>query len=804
MTCVNCGALLLGLFTVVAACAGPERGPAVAPIDPDDRVALGAGGYITTLLGDEKPPSNFKGQPVKPRVTPSFTKSGAVPTSNDWWSSLIWQFDRAGKSNPGSEPLFAHPLALKALPAGLGVGGPGQAQVTPRTYFFPYHEDLRVGVEGLRATTARVEGYDDWTVTVRWTPENRSDDGAEDAARGAATPAPSLVATFGHGLPFAYFEATAGAAIIELPAEADVAYFLETPGALGVTVAGRPYGIFAPTGASWSRPGNKRLRSDLGGRRFFSVAALPDSKPATFARFRKHAFAFVTGSRVAWRYDESKAEVITTFTVETVKRDPGSDGTPLLALYPHQWKNLAAGVGSKDAATYRSPRGAMKLLAGSSFETRLPFGGVLPVLPRPAEDGGSGFDADTLASQVRAAARADDLFPKGLDGTKGTYWTGKSLQRLSLLAWMAEQTGETAVREKLVKALAGVLEDWLDGQAPNVLYYDRTWATLIGFPSEYRSGWELNDHHFHYGQYIFAAATVARFDPDWASKSRWGPMVDLLIKDCANADRGDRRFPFLRFFDPYAGHSWANGPSLFPEGNNEESSSEDANFATAVILWGSVTGKREVRDLGVYLHATLTSAVEQYWFNVDGDNYPKGFDKPALGMVWGSGGKYDTWWDRNPIYVHGINYLPFTGGSLYLGRRPDYVKKNYAALEAANRGEPRLWREIVWMYLALGDPKKALAMAAESPHFEPEFGSSRAAAYHWLHALGSYGQVDTTVTADVPTYAVLRSGDTRHHIAWNPSGKKAQVRFSDGVTVALGPYEQKVLSAPATATTASR
>ena len=137
-------------------------------------------------------------------------------------------------------------------------------------------------------------------------------------------------------------------------------------------------------------------------------------------------------------------------------------------------------------------------------------------------------------------------------------------------------------------------------------------------------------------------------------------------------------------------------------------------------------------------------------------------------MVWGSGGKYDTWWDRNPIYVHGINFLPFTGGSLYLGRRPDYVRRNYQALFEANRGEPRLWRDIIWMFQALGDPERALAQYRANPHFETEFGVSRAFVYQWLHALASFGQVDTTITADSPTYAVLRAGSTRHHVALNP------------------------------------
>jgi endoglucanase Acf2 len=783
-------ALLAALAAAGCAGAGGERAPA-RPEPGVDTVAVGAGRYTTALVGDEKPPSNHGGQPVRPKVTPEFAAAGTLPTSNDWWSSLIWQWDR-GQTNPHSDPLFAHPLSGKALPQGLGLGGPGEPQISSRNFFFPYRQDLVIGVEGLRAEATRVGGYGDWSVTAHWRTEGST-----------GSPGPALSATIGHGLPFAYFEASGGPAVITVAEGATVSVFADTPGSLGLQVAGQAYGLFAPTGARWTRaPGDRLIRSDLRGQAasgVFSVAVLPDAQPATLARFRRHAFAFVRDTSVSWRYDAAQARLHTTFTVETTARDPANGGElrPLLALYPHLWKNLGRELG---APAFTSPRGPLKLLAASAFSTTLPFGGILPVLPRPPE---GAFEPRTLAGHVRVASRGD-LFPRGPDGGRGSYWSGKSLQRVALVTWLAEQVGETEVRDKLVRGLQTFLEDWFDGASPNLFHYDRTWATLIGLPSEYRSGWELNDHHFHYGQFIFAAATVARFDPAWARDKRWGGFIDLLIRDCANPDRQDRRFPFLRNFDPWAGHSWANGPAGFQEGNNEESTSEDINFANAVILWGALTGQTAIRDLGIFLHSNLVAAIEQYWFDVDDDTFPAGFSRPALGMVWGSGGKFDTWWDRNPVYVHGINFLPFTGGSLYLGRHPAYVRKNHQALLEVNRGEPRLWRDIVWMFQALGDPQRALALYQENPHFELEFGVSRAFLYQWLHALASFGQVDTTVSADSPTFAVLRNGATRHHLAFNPHDQPRTVRFSDGVVLQLAPFEHKVASAPAQPATAAR
>src|SRR5207245_3105648 len=132
--------------------------------------------------------------------------------------------------------------------------------------------------------------------------------------------------------------------------------------------------------------------------------------------------------------------------------------------------------------------------------------------------------------------------------------------------------------------------------------------------------------------------------------------------------------------DAYAGHSWANGPALFSDGNNEESSSEDLQFAMATILWGVATGRADIRDLGIFLYTNLLAAIEQYWLDVDAQVFPKGFSYPVLGILWGAGGAYTTWWSENPIYVHGINVLPVTGATLGLGRHPDAILRNYREL----------------------------------------------------------------------------------------------------------------------------
>ena len=196
-----------------------------------------------------------------------------------------------------------------------------------------------------------------------------------------------------------------------------------------------------------------------------------------------------------------------------------------------------------------------------------------------------------------------------------------------------------------------------------------------------------NDHHFHYGYFIKAAAEIARNDPAWGKDDKWGGMVKLLIRDIAN--RGSQRqdvsvHALLR--SVYAGHSWASGDARFADGNNQESSSEAMNAWSGMILFGEATGNKELRDMGIALCTTEMNAIHEYWFDVHGENFPKGFTRACVGMVWGGKAGYCTWFSAAPAMIQGINWLPIHGGSLYLGNYPTYCREE---LRRHGRGQRR-------------------------------------------------------------------------------------------------------------------
>ncbi len=777
--------------------------PAQAALTTEVKVGLGS--YNAKLPAGGKVPSDKDGKIVTPTITSNITLGVHVPT-NDWWSSLIWKrFPKRLTSYPNnaySENMYPHPLSLQAKPNGLGVGYVTTVITNttnlklpvptpnPRydvAYHYKYSEDLTIGVEGLSSTDTKVDDFSDWTVTAFW-PDKDSND--------------TLKATFGHGLPFVYAIKTGGDALITT-SHTFTTWAGTGTNALGIAVNGHYYGVFAPTGAIWTvNNDNNQLRSNLNGREYFSVAVLPTNNIAVLNKFKTYAYSFVTDTQVNWSYDSSVAELNTTYTITTNPKEGSQTGT-LMALYPHQWSNTVDVVLDPATYFYESPRGKMRIREGSSFGTTMKFNGVLPALPNNET-----YDEATLVNYVHGVATSN-LFPPGLEPQwpYSTYWTGKNLGRLAQVVRIADQLSLDCSltfdqrakmgndREILLKAIKDELQKWFqapDGDGYKMFYYDDTWDTLIGFPSSHGSDTELNDHHFHYGYFIMAAATVAQYDPLWARDESWGGMVKLLIRDANSWERNDNLFPFLRHFDPYAGHSWASGHANFTSdsyqdnfgkntGNNQESSSESINFSAALILWGAATGDNTTRDLGIFMYVNEVAAIEQYWFDINDNVFPTEYEQKVLGILWGDGGAHGVWWTMNPEEIHGINFLPITGGSLYLGRNPGYIDLNYNEMVAENGGLEKEWRDIIWEFQALSDAP--IAVGKFNDNYTPEFGESKAHTYHWIYNLDAMGQLDTTVWAtNTPTYAVFNKNGTKTYVAYNP-GLDLVVTFSDGATL---------------------
>jgi endoglucanase Acf2 len=710
-------------------------------------------GSISTVPGSEGD--------VQQEIYKTSNYQGAAQTNN-WSSSVYWkQF---------SDSMYPHPLAFRCVPSGLQVGYPQLAAgIEPNTTLTDANSDFIVEPSTFAPIDARADKETDWSIDIMM-----------------ASGSKKMKATLSHGSPYAYFNFTEAKPKVVFKSNIPAVYIGDaSKSCLAVRVNNNYYGLFAPDGSSWNGIGTNTLNCNLpSGKNYFSIALLPDNSENTFNFYKQHAYAFITDTKVEWKYNESDSSVTTTYNIITTPME-GTNKDTVIALYPHQWRNN--GNITPLTYTYKSIRGIMKTIKGASFNTKYKYNGILAALP------------DAISSNTALKTKLQGFLDQVESKTPyidsdDTYWAGKDFGRLANLLPIAEQIGDTVAAQKFLAEMKSKLENFLTytpGESKNYFYYNKNWGTLIGWLPSFGSNNELNDHHFHYGYFINAAAQIALRDPTWVSDSRWGKMIKLIISDFANGNRNDTRFPFLRNFDPYAGHSWASGHSKFWDGNNQESSSEATNAYQAMILFGEAIKDTSIRDLGIYLYTTEIQAINNYWFNLYGDVFDNSYKHNTVGMVWGSKYVHSTWWTADPIEIHGINWMPITGASLYLAADPDYIKRNldemWAEVNAYTGADKNLemWQDIVCEYLALYDPDAALKKWNENG--EVEDGESRAHTYHWIRNLIELGRPDFTVTADTPIYSVFKKGSTKTYVVYNFTDSLKRVTFSDGKIMNVSP-----------------
>ncbi|WP_338465328.1 glycosyl hydrolase [Shouchella rhizosphaerae] len=691
--------------------------------------------------------------------------NGPMPT-NRWWSSL--SVDRFSNNH------YPHPFSVKHQENGLNVfyDAPHNVVVHENAEAGTWHITGAISTDftiGHSATAsfedAKVDDFSDWYVS------GLLQDG--DAM---------LRLTYGVGSPYIFAEYEGGHAEIDFPIEPQV--WANQGNVIGFsTHDNKHYAVYAPDGFDWQLQGNK-WENDAS---FISVAKLPGATDELLHTFEEYAFSVVRDSRAEYSVDHDTGEVRTVYSVETEAKVPGAKEGTIFALYPHQYRHLAAtSEGQLLEQTIFTIRGDMKLLPGNEFETTLQYTGVLPSLPNV------GTDTDRLHGYLQEA-QAD--YPTGQD----TYELGKYLGKLANLAPIADQVGDEALGDSFRDELRVQLEDWLvatdeDGRlkSKNLFYYNENWGTLLGYHAAHGSAVRINDHHFHYGYFVKAAAEIARVDPEWANDEEWGAMIDLLIRDFAGG-RDDDMFPYLRMFDPYSGHSWADGLATFDSGNNQESSSEAMHAWTNLILWAEATNDSELLDRAIYLYTTEMSAINEYFFDVYDEIHPEAYKPEIVTINWGGKMDHATWWHSGMVEKYAINWLPLHGGALYLGHHPDYVERAYQELYTRNGSTDwNLWANMVWAYRALTNPSDAVsqmnAKIDDYGEFNPgderiiERGSTKAQTYQWVTSLHALGQVDPTVQADTPTYAVFTKNGERIYVAYNYRDVPTTVTFTDGHT----------------------
>lgn len=283
----------------------------------------------------------------------------------------------------------------------------------------------------------------------------------------------------------------------------------------------------------------------------------------------------------------------------------------LMFILPHHMQSLDPEL--KRYITNLQLRTTTKGMATAIWADKLTF--VEPSLPTTMSFGpwtpsmGSTkprYSSQTLEIINAAAVRDIDMAIAEKTPEESMYYAGKTLARLASLVWiMKDVVNSPPYTTTGLNHLKSEMARYIQNRQKYPLYYDDTWKGLVsnaGFndPGADFGNTYYNDHHFHYGYFVYAAAVIATVDPEWLNQGDNKVWVNSLVKDFAESDYNGRDYPFSRAFDWWHGHSWAKGLFESGDGKDEESTSEDGFASFAVKMWGKAIGDANMEKRGTY------------------------------------------------------------------------------------------------------------------------------------------------------------------------------------------------------------
>jgi len=598
---------------------------------------------------------------------------GVMPPTNRWYSSLAF-----GK---GGLPVYPKPLSVTPVDGGFSLG-------------------LTTPVASADAIMA--SAMNDVTVTI---------DGASglglvshaDSVAVSLTMGPATVA-MAQGWPAVGITADA-----PLKAQLSVPFAAASDGVGVATVAGKTYGIVVAGGAI----DGSTLSLDAGGTAaLFSVPAGTD--PGTFAKALG-----ARSPRVAVSWGVSGDAATTTVTY---------GDNPTVVVVPTA---RAKGAGLKcDLGTFATIDGPYEACAAKSVSWDVPL-----VAPSDSLslDGISSDEKDAIVAALKAEASAA---PKDLPGD--SYFGAKAMYRLANLVQVADAVGSTDLADTFAARLSQELKLWADPKGcatrdAKCLVYDPTIHGVVGLTPAFGSE-DFNDHHFHYGYLLYAAAVAGARDPQLVTDI--GAAFDLVADDIASPVQ-TADFPQWRTFDPVEGHSWASGSAPFADANNQESSSEAVAAWNGVALWRTVRGEKDGAEAAEWMLSSEAEAARRTYLEPDLTAFPA-YSHDTVGLEWGSKRDFATWFSAEPNAIIGIQLIPSPPAAMkyYSVVAPGRVA---SAIDAAHgKGSGTQFDDYLLMYQASQSGAEADAAwdaALALPDGVIDDANSRAYMLAWIASL---------------------------------------------------------------------
>lgn len=324
-----------------------------------------------------------------------------------------------------------------------------------------------------------------------------------------------------------------------------------------------------------------------------------------------------------------------------------------------------------------------------------------------------------------------------------TYFYGKAIARAARLALIAEELGNETLIPIVQEFLEKFITPWLDGTLQgNGLVFDCKWGGIVSQHGANDSTADFglglyNDHHFHFGYFCYASAVLAKLNSDWGS--RFKPQIYSIVNDFLTVFQGGRRalFTRLRNFDLWALHSWASGLTEFPDGRNQESTSEALNaYYSAALLGFAYDDKHLISRASTLAALEIRSAKALWHVPSNSTLYEAEFVKEnrVVGILWANKRESRLWFAGPECRECrlGIQLLPLLPITELLFSDLEYAKELVDwARESGGEDAGDGWKGFEYALEGVYDTAAALRKVQTLTSFDD--GNSRTNLLWWMY-----------------------------------------------------------------------
>jgi len=360
--------------------------------------------------------------------------------------------------------------------------------------------------------------------------------------------------------------------------------------------------------------------------------------------------------------------------------------------------------------------------------------------PNGAAGGSENVDIGSSAlALVNNAAHAELSQDFGTQtNLNSMYYSGKGLAKFaSMIYTVSNIAGNRNLAASGLIKLKDALNIFINNTQQEPLVYDKVWKGVVSGatyrPPVFDPGLDFgntlyNDHHFHYGYFVYTAAVIGFLDPDWLEQGSNKQWINTLVRDYANPVT-DEFFPFQRSFDWFHGHSWAKGLFESGDGKDQESTSEDTFATYAIKMWGKIIRDPNMEARGNLQLAVQARSIRNYFLlTKDNKNQPEKFlFNKVTGILFENKVDHTTYFGSNQEFIEGIHMIPLNPSSAYT-RPAKFVQEEWDTYFNNGRADKVEggWKAILYANYALVNPRKAYEYFS-NPEFDTQLdgGASR-------------------------------------------------------------------------------